>query len=224
MPEGTAIGLVTAILRYLILKSRRDHSLVVFLFGPMFVPIAAILGVTLTKGRLRYPFFLNEQYTPSQNAALVMLIVSMLAVLIANIAAFWTLRPEVATRAINAFVFGTRPSTITIALVLFSSLAAFIGLIGATGMIWLLTAALPPQLGLLAFKLPLALVAGSAIGTFVVMLSPQPVMMVVSYVGCVILMPFIEHASIPAQFAVSGTIVVVCTALAVFLMRRRCAT
>ena len=215
---------MTAILRYLILKSRRDHSLMVFLFGPMFFPIGAVLGVTVAKGHLRYPFFLNDQYTPSQNAALVMLIASMLAVLFANIAAFWTLRAEVATHAVNAFVFGTTPSTITLTLVLFSAVVALLGLIGATGMIWALTAALPPELGLLALKMPLALVAGSAIGTFVVMLSPQPAMMVVSYVGCVILAPFVEHAQVSTQLVVALGIAVVCTSLAILLLRRRCAT
>jgi hypothetical protein len=215
---------VTAIFRYLYLKSRRDQSLIAFVFTPVLIPVAAVLGVTLAKGHLHYPLFLNEQYTPSQNAALVMLVASMMAVLFANVAAFWTLRTEVATHAINAFVFGTTPATITVTLILFGSLVALAGAIGATGMTWMLTAALPPNLGTLVLELPLALLAGSAIGACVVMLSPQPVMMVVSYVGCVILIPFIGKAQMSTQLAVAGGIAIVSTALAIFLLRRRCAT
>lgn len=213
-----------AIFRYLYLKSRRDHSLVAFVFTPVFVPLAAVLGVTISKGHLRYPFFLNDQYTPSQNAALAMLIASIMAVLFANIATFWTLRAEIATSSINAFVFGVRPSTIIIALILFGSVMGVVSAAGATGMVWVLTTSLPPKLGLLALKLPLGFIAGSAIGAFVVTLSPQPAMMVCSYIGCLILVPFVEKEPVPVQFVVLSSVAIVCTALAVFLLRRRCAT
>ena len=64
----------------------------------MFVPLAALTGVSLHKGQLHYPLYMNVQYTPAQNATLAAQIAMAISILFSTIPAFWVLRPEIASR------------------------------------------------------------------------------------------------------------------------------
>ena len=57
-----------AMLRYAYLKSLRDSSLIAFILIPAMFPVAALSGATLAKGHLRYPLYMNAQFSPAQNA------------------------------------------------------------------------------------------------------------------------------------------------------------
>lgn len=215
---------MTALLRYLLLKSWRDSSLITFLIVPMLVPVAALAGVTLANGHLQYPFYMNVQYTPVQNATLVAAIAMATASLFASISAFWALRPEIANRSVGAFFFAARPLTVALTLILFGAALAWTAWIGALAIIGALTSALPANLLLATLRVAAGCLAASAAGALVVTISPQPAMIVASYFGCVVLIPMLAKSKGSVQLLVALVVAMVCTALSAFLLERRCAT
>jgi hypothetical protein len=213
-----------ALLRYLYLKSARDSSLIAFLFVPMLIPVAALSGVTL-RGHLQYPFYMNPLYTPVQNATLAASIAMATSVLFASIAAFWTLRAEIATRSIGSFLFAARPLTIALALILFSTTIGLVGWLSAVALTGALTTAVMPHFALVTLKVVVALITASAAGALVVTISPQPGMIIGSYLGCAVLFPLLAKSTKGSvQLLVAVVVAIVCTALSAFLLERRCAT
>ena len=213
-----------AILRYLVLKTWRDSSLIAFVMIPVFGPVAALAGSTLAKGHFAYPLYLNVHYTPVQSATLAAQIAFAAAFMFSSISSFWTLRPEVATRAVGAFVLAARPFSIAFALVTFATAVAMTGWLGALGMIALLTSVLPAGAGMLMLKVFVASVAASAIGALVLMISAQPAMIAVGYMSCAVIIAFLEKAKDPTQLLTGVAVVIICVPLSAFLLERRCAT
>jgi len=213
-----------ALLRYLYLKSARDSSLFAFLFVPALMPVAALSGVTLKHG-LQYPFYMDALYTPVQNATLAATIAMGTSVLFASIASFWTLRAEITTRSIGSFLLAARPLTIALALILFAAAIGLAGWVGAVALTGALTTAVMPHLALITLKVVVALIAASAAGALVVTISPQPGMIIGSYVGCAVLIPLLAKSTKGSvQLLVAVVVAIVCTLLAAFLLERRCAT
>jgi hypothetical protein len=214
---------VIAILRYAFLKSRRDGSLAAFLIMPIFMPMAALCGATMAKG-LRYPLFMNVEYTPVQNATLVADVATVVFIVFSALPAFWTLRSEIASRAIGSFLFGVRPLTAVLALILFAAAVGVTGWLGAVLMIGALTSAFPPDLPMRALQVVLSCLAGSASGALVVTISSQPAMIVCSYLGCLLFIPWMSKAPM-ASFAITALVLsAVWISIAAFLLERRCAT
>ena len=208
-----------ALLRYLLLKSLRDSSLVAFVITPALVPAAALIGVTVDR-HFTYPFYMNPHYRAVDNAVLASTISMAMAVAFAGIAAFWVLRSEIASRSVNAFVFGLPPSRIALTLVLFGAGIGLAGWLGGLAVSCVLTGAVPPNLLLLALKSVVAFVAGSAVGAFAVAVSPQPAMIVSTYAAAAL---FITGGG-GQQMALAIVISIVFAALAAVLLERRCAT
>jgi hypothetical protein len=213
-----------ALLRYAFLKSRRDGSLLGFVFVVTLVPFAAMAGVTLAKGHWHYPFYLNAQYTPVQNANLAAEIVLVVAVFFSAIPAFWTFRPEIETRSIGALLLAARPVTVALALILFAASIGLMGWLGAVAVIGALTSAFPSHLALMTLKLATGVLAASSIGALVVTISPQPFMVVCSYVACLFLVPSVASSKGWVQVVGALVAAILCTALTAFLLERRCAT
>ncbi len=213
-----------ALLHYVYLKSLRDTSLIAFIIVPILAPVAALSGVTLGKGHMHYPFYLNVQFSAVQNATLVSEITLAVCVLFAVIPAFWTLRPEIATRSVGAFFFAARPLTVALALILFAFAIGLAGWIGAMTMIGALTTALPPHVAFMTLKVAAGLLASSALGTLLVTISPQPGMIVGAYLGCVFLVPWIVASKSSAHLIAAVAVAIVCAVLAAFFMERRCAS
>ena len=213
-----------ALLRYAILKSTRDGSLPAFVFLPMLVPLAALAGATLGKGHWHYPFYLNVQYTPVQNANLAATIGVAIAVFFTVIPAFWTFRPEIETRSIGALLLAARPVTVALTLILFAASIGLLGWIGSVALIGTLTGALPSHLALMTLKLATGVLAASSVGALVVTISPQPFMIVCSYIVCMFLVPWVASSKGWLQILVALTAAILCTALTTLLLERRCAT
>jgi hypothetical protein len=213
-----------ALLRFAFLKSMRDHSLPAFVSIVVLVPFAALAGATLGKGHWHYPFYLNAQYTPLQNANLAGAIVLVIAVFFSAIPAFWTFRPEIETRSIGSLLLAARPLTVALALILFAASIGLMGWIGAMAVIGALTGALPSHLALMTLKLATGVLAASSIGALVVTVSPQPFMIVCSYLACLFLVPFVASSKGWLQILAALVAAILCTALTTFLLERRCAT
>lgn len=215
---------MTGLLRYVYLKTSRDKSLPAFALMPIFFPIAALMGATWGTGHLSYPFYMNPRYTPVQNATLLGEIVTILAALFASLFAFWTLRQEFASRAVGSFVFAKRPLTIIVSLVGFAAAVGVTGSLGALGMIAALTTALPSHLAVIVLKMIAASLVAASIGTMVVAISPQPAMIVTSYLGTMVVVPMLsEKTQAAVALSLGIAVPIVCSAIATFLLERRCA-
>jgi len=167
---------------------------------------------------------MDALYTPVQNATLAATIGMAISVLFASIAAFWTLRAEIATRSIGSLLFAARPLTIALALILFGATIGLAGWLGAVALTGALTTAVMPHLALVTLKVVVALIAASAAGALVVTISPQPGMIIGSYLGCVVLIPLVAKSKGWVQLLVAVVVAIVCTLLTAFLLERRCAT
>jgi hypothetical protein len=215
---------VIALLRYAYLKGLRDSSLFAFILIPMMFPVAALVGVTLGKGRLLYLLYMNAQFSPQQNATLAGQITTGICVLFTVITAFWTFRSEIATRSVGSFLLAARPLKLSLALILFAAAIGLAGWIGGMAMIGVLTTAMPPHLALLALKVAAGTLAASALGTLVVTISPNPGMILGAYLVCIISIVWVEKSTSLSQLIGAVAIAIVCAALAAFLLERRCAT
>jgi hypothetical protein len=214
-----------ALLRYAYLKSVRDGSLIAFLLPATLVSLSGLTGVTLdAEHRLHYPFFMNVHFSPVQNATLAAQVALAVSVLFSVIPAFWTFRPEIASRSIGSFFLATRPLTVASALILFAAAVGVAGWFGAMAVIGALTTALPAQLALMALKVAAGCLAASAVGALIVSISPQPGMIIGSYVGCVVLVPWVEKSKSSLQLIAAVVASIVCAALSAYLMERRCAS
>jgi len=214
---------VIAILRYAFLKSVRDRSLPVFLAAPAVVSTTVLLGTTLAH-RLTYPFYINWEWSPTQSAELSGTFATVFAIVFASMAAFWTFRPEISSRAIGSFVMGTRPISIAAALILFATIIGMGAWIADIGVIAVLTGAFPRHLALLAlFELILSFTAAS-VGALAVMISAQPAMIIWAFAGSAVFMPWLaSDKKTPTAMAIAIVVSILCTGMSAFLLERRCA-
>jgi len=215
---------VIAILRYAFLKSLRDQSLPVFLAAPTFVNTTVLLGTALAH-RLANPISLNwGWWSATQNVELAGTLATVFAVVFASMAAFWTFRPEVSSRAIASFMMGTRPISIAAALILFATIIGIGAWLADIGVIAVLTGTVPRHFAQLAlFELILSFTAAS-IGALAVMISAQPAMIIWAFAGSVVFMPWLasDKKTLTAM-AVAIVVSILCTAMSAFLLERRCA-
>lgn len=209
-----------ALLHYAYLKGMRDRSLPVFaLMAP--VQLAAMtIGFAVATRQLRYPLIALNMDS-GDVAAMSILMPSF----VATLSAFWTLRTEVATRAIGSFVVATRPVTVVIALVAFATATAIAGMIAAIGAVIILTAQFPEALASVMWLASIASLAGASLGALYVTLFPQPAMLLWSFVAGVPFVPFVFDPANWNRLAVANLILtVICIAVSTFVLRRRCAT
>ena len=211
-----------AIFRYLTLKTRRDGSLWGFLLLPMFCPAAGLIGASIASRQFRYPLFMNVQYTAVANANFTAGLATAAVVLLSSILAFWSFRPEIASRSAASLLFAARPVTIISTVILFATSIAAISWSGAIVVIRLLTAAMPTNLWLSALQAVSATLALSAAGVLLLMISSQPAMVIGSYAFGLVFLVMEKRPA--AQIALGLAMAIVCTSIATFLLERRCAT
>jgi hypothetical protein len=145
-------------------------------------------------------------------------------VIFASIASFWVFRPEVITHSVGSLALATRPLRLVAAPIVFGAGIAFCAWVGSVGLVALLTTATPQHLGLMTFRVAAACVGASAAGVMFLTISPQPGMIIASYLSCLVLVPVIEKSKPWIQLSFPLVAIVVCTAIAAFLMERRCAS
>lgn len=212
-----------AILRYAFLKSLRDRSLPVFFAAPAVVTTTVLLGTTLAH-RLTYPLYWIREWSPTQNAELAATMATLLAVAFASMAAFWTFRPEVSSRAIGSFLMGTRPISIAAALILFAAITGMGAWLADIGVIAVLAGAVPRHLALLALLELILSFTAASVGALAVTISAQPAMIIWAFAGSTVFIPWLasDKKTVTAM-AVAVVVSILCTAMSAFLLERRCA-
>lgn len=216
-----------ALLHYAYIKSMRDRMLPILLLSAPVFAAATLIGAAVAARQLRYPVpnVLNPE--PA--------LPDMYAFTFATIVGFWTFRSEMATQAIRSFVMARRPITVVIALVAFATISGMSIWITATITLAALTAELPPNLAWSLYKMAADSFAAAAFGALMVMISAQPSMLVWTVSGPVAIgflsvfdaqkgdLDF-DRANTPTYMMFKVLASIVCMALTVFLLRRRCAT
>ena len=210
-------------LRYFILKSIRDGSLVTCLVAALALPLAALIGSTMWQG-LRFPLYFEPNQSASGNAATGATVSLVMAMFFATLFSFWTFRTEIATKSAGTFVFGTRPLAIIIALTLFGGAIGILTWVPVVALLSALTASLPPDLASLLLQLFVGSFVLSGIGALVLVISPQPFAMIAAYMASLVAMVALHGSKAIAQVAVAAILLACCTALSAFLLERRCAS
>lgn len=211
-----------ALLRYLVLKTVRDGSLVIFLATPAVMLSSALIGATLIQG-VRYPLYFDTQMSALENARLGASISIVSAIFFATLAAFWTLRPETASRSIGSFVFAARPLTIVFTLTLFATVVGMLSWLPALVVVRAFVSVLPLHLMSLFVKLVVGCMVLSSTGACVLMISTEPATIVGPYILCVLMMALLNDTSTVVQLAAAAILVVISIPLATILLERRCA-
>lgn len=212
-----------ALLHYAVLKTRRDGSFFLFLFAPAVV-IAALLGTSIVELRFEYPLALSRHMSAMQNARALATMVGGTAIMFGLISAFWTLRAEIATRAIASFVVASRSAAVIASLIVFGMLTAIAAWISGIAVVILLTAAVPPKLPLLfAGGLAVAL-ALTGVATLVVTVAPQPANLIWAYFSMFVFVPWFERGPDVKLGVLAATVFVLSTTLSTYFLRRRCAS
>lgn len=208
-----------ALWHYTFLKGMRDRSLPVFLlWGPVYAT-AALIGVSVAQGRLHYP--LSPQWDIKDELFFAL----MTATVIATLSAFWTLRTEVATKAIGSFLMATRPISVVVALVVFAAATGVATEIGMIVVSAVVRAALPANLVPIVLATVILSLAAASMGALCVTISPQPAMLIWAFCGSLPLVAWMANPSNwPRLVMIAPVIAILCTAISAFLLRRRCAT
>jgi hypothetical protein len=212
-----------ALLHYAVLKTRRDRSLFLFLFAPLFA-LAALLGPSLAELRFSYPLSLSRNLTPLQNARTLASLIGAVSIMFGLISAFWTYRAEIATRAIASFVVGSRALMVTASLILFATLMSAAAWLSGIAMAIVLTATVPPHLPLLFAGCVAVSLALNSVSALMVTIAPQPASLIWAYLSMLLFVRWIEKLPDVREFALAAVIFAICTTLSVFFLRRRCAT
>lgn len=208
-----------ALLHYLYLKGVRDRSLIIFLLiGPVWATIM-LIAVAIALHHVHYPL------GPELPIKEEIFFSGVLGSWVASISAFWSLRSELATKAVSSFLLARRPISIAVALVIFATatgVASIVGAVICAGVLW---AAVPPGLFSIAFALVIVSLASASLGALYVTISPQPMMFVWAQIAGIPLAPWLVNPSNwPRLMMIAPVVTIVCTVVSAFLLERRCAT
>jgi hypothetical protein len=208
-----------ALLHYAWIKGMRDRSLLIFALIPPIQFTFMVLGFSVAMRNLSYPFTPPDWTGDFPGFAIVF------PSLFGSISAFWALRAEVATRAVDSFVVASRPIAVIGALVVIGTVTGAGGWIGGLVTIVALTADLPANVLSLASNGALAALAGASLGALYVTILPQPTMLIWAIVAGFPLAPWIfSPASGPWLMPVALSVSVVAVVTSTLLLRRRCAS
>jgi hypothetical protein len=213
-----------AILRYAILKTRRDGTFWIFLLVPGFIPAASLIGSSFHRATgFTYPLVMESSWNATRNATLAASIATVMCALISAVPAFWALRAEVASKSIGSIALAVRPIVIVLSTILYSTAIAFLGWCIAIVVIAALTTALPSQLAVIGAKVLLAALTMGSLGVLAVTISADPPMIIGIYLAALFTVSWFEKAKITPLLLVPLAASALFTAFAAFLLERRCA-
>jgi hypothetical protein len=214
-----------AVLRYALLKSMRDGSLVAFTLGPVIMIGSALLGVALfTEGAHALPLTISPQWSAARTAAEIAPVNMFVGALFACLAGFWGFRGEVVSKSMGTFLLAVRPLTIQTAATIFGAAAGFAGYIANSIALLALTAALPPHPVRMAIETAILCLCAAAGGSLAVTISSEAWAIIPVYLCGVLAVPWLikAHGILPILIALVLTMTFIATST--FLLKRRCAT
>jgi hypothetical protein len=216
---------VRALLRYSLLKTRRDGSIWVFTAVPAMVACSVLIGGSLSHGlaEFHYPFVMERGWSAARNAREVMVVETLMCAMLAAVLSFSVLRGEIATRSISSLALAVRPGLIAATLVIFAACAAIVAWVVGLILVMVLTAAVPSGIGTLAVKVAIGALATASAGALCVTISPEPPMIIGAFVSTFVFVPGFERRAITPVLLVPVAAAVIATVIAAFVLERRCA-
>ena len=209
---------MSAILRYLFVKSWRDRSLIafsVFTAGSILIPRVAIALVEAFRGRHIVEEGWVRDLVPVSAAA---------SMIMATMAAFWVLRQEIGDRSIASIVLAARASVIAVAVTIYATLVGLASLLFALPIVGI---HMPRELGSFGGFLGIAVctfvIAGS-LGLAMATISPEPPMLVPAFALAALLVGTAFNVGKASTVAVGGVLVTaILLTISSRMMERRCA-
>ncbi|HXG58530.1 MAG TPA: hypothetical protein VNL91_05880 [Thermoanaerobaculia bacterium] len=206
-----------ALLHYAFLKSWRDRSLpafTLFTAGTFLMTRIAISAVGMIRGqRIVDDFFYRDLPT----------IAAVSSAMMAGLAGFWTLRLEIADRSIGSFVLAARSVLMAAAITVYAAcvgFSSFLFAIPITGI------RVPPEVGSFGNLMLLAAcssVVAGAFGLAMATISPEPPMVVPTWIGVIAIIIATFELIEPVAFVGSIILLALLLTMTSLLLERRCA-
>jgi hypothetical protein len=214
-----------ALLRYAFVKSSREHLLFGLLLAPMVMTTVPMLGIGLllaVRGQGLFPLHFPE-YSPESTAGFLGICAVVLSAIVAAVGAFSIFRSEVANRTVGLFFLAKYPRAVSLASTVYGLLAGVASYVLASAGIRVLTDSPPPGDRSELLIAVIAAMAGSALGSALVAISPEMIVLVPAYAGAILVAIVLLDSTDMRSFIIIPAIAVVLTAFAPILLRRRCA-
>lgn len=215
---------MSALLRYAILKSRRDGTLAALLLAPsVMIGAPTLIGILIqiVRGEATYPIAIRAGQLDGPAVFGPALVV--IAATIAGVAGFWSFRGEAASRSAGFFFLARRPAEVSVAAAVFGTAAAIcsygIGLLTIAAF----CAALPPRVGSQFVALLVASCVAAALGAAAVAISSEVTMLVPVYIAAVAVAVVFVRSFDPRSLGVAAVVVALLMILTPLLWRYRCA-
>lgn len=214
-----------ALLRYAILKTSREQLLPGLLLAPAVIFLAPLLLIAVhnaVRGQTVYPMTVDARLGARGSAAMMMEVVLFVSALMSGIAAFRMFQSEVKSKAVGAFYLATPPRTVALGTMIYGAMVGTGAYVIGLGVISVLTASWPPDVGR---GLTIAVIAAtftSALGSLTLAISDDVTMLVPVCAGGVAVAVALKtfHGATALGAAIVGILVVV--AIAEIVWRRRC--
>lgn len=216
---------MNALLRYALVKSWRDHLLYGLLVSPTVITCAPLLGIAMfdaVRGHGAFPLR-GSATSPAAAAALLGICNVVISAIVAAVGAFTIFRSEVANRSVGLFLLARHPRAVSMASTVYGFFAGVSSYVVARSVIALLTRSQPPDTRPELLIAVIAAVAGSALGSALVAISPEMIVLVPAYAGSVIVAAFLLRSP---NLVWIGGVLATAALLVTFtpiLLRRRCA-
>lgn len=175
---------MSALLRYAVVKSLREHLLAGLVLAPLVLTCAPLFGVALfgmLRGQPVYPMHIPDE-SPGETAATFGVVIVIVSALSAAIGAFWIFRREIASRAVGFFFLARPPRIVSMASAMYGFAAGAVAFLLAQTAMVVLTATPPENLAREVGLAMISIAFGSALGALLVAISTETAILVVAYV------------------------------------------
>lgn len=216
---------MSALLRYAIVKSYRDHFLAQLVLAPLVIAVSPMLGVAVIgaiRGDSFFPLHVPSA-TPEFTNSIFSILTGFTSAFVGGVGAFWIFRSEIASRAVNFFFLARHPRAVSGASTLYGFVAGLLAFFVARSSIAVLTAS--PQPGSKELlTVTASILIGSALGSLLVAISAEPAILVPVYAGVLISSIALLKSADVLRIGAAVVFALVLTQAAPIVLRRRCAS
>ena len=216
---------MSALLRYAVVKSLREHLLAGLLLAPLVLACAPLLGVALfgmLRGQPVYPMHVPDE-SAEGTAAMFGVVIVIVSALVAAIGAFWIFRREIASRAVGFFFLARPPRVVSVVSAMYGFAAGAAAFLLARTALIVLTATPPENLAGEIGLAAISIAFGSALGSLLVAISTETAILVIAYVLVIAAVELLRPGNLLRTVA-ALLLAAAMLQTATIVLRRRCAS
>ena len=217
---------MSALLRYAIMKSMRDHLLAGLLLAPLVLASAPMLGMavgSMFRGEPVYPFHVPES-SPQGTFDTFGVVAMIVSALVAGIGAFWIFRSEIASRAVHFFFLAHPPRAVSATSAIYGFVVGLLAYSISRTAITLMTAAPQPHAARDFAVAAVAIWIGSALGSLLVAISSEAAILVIAYAVVIVATVQLLQSVTVVRMGIAILFAAVLLQAAAIVLRRRCAS